>query len=488
MRRISVKPEKPTILDGEIEKQKPEFQSLLKSYLRLKLTNLFYKVFIVILIGSALFILTYSLTLKNNEVGDNVINDTLYEYNQDVIDNGLFGDYPTEIFMINPKIFNTLKTKNNTIIKIPENSFNDNSDSIKIIIKEFLNPIDMLKGNISLRYDSLGVEYFLESAGMIEIYAYDNDTLVELIDNKEINITFLSEKNCNLYNVYYYNNEDKNWDYLGKDVVSNNQSKDKKPRSQNLNNFDEQDEKLPFLEPRLLNKSKHLFNIEYDTIAFPEFLVYSKVLFEINESKQEFKKDWYLINWDKIQLVRKSIKNNQYLIALSKKDSIVFLDAHAVQDEKEYKAALQSVNRNTKNSSVKSDDDGIMNTAVSLTNEYSRSFSINMFGLWNIDKPIPPVKLMAISNPKLIDLENGNLIKSDIIYSIGMFQNTLINNNPNEIKCFLKNDNITVAILQDKKMFISNTWIADKKSKKVEIQGNIYSYQDGFKHLNRVYF
>ena len=80
--------------------------------------------------------------------------------------------------------------------------------------------VDFFLSGIPMTYDSAGVSYNLESAGMIEIFAEQNGKRVNMAPGKSINVELVSRVNVsptlevpNGYNIYKLDEEIRSWEY-----------------------------------------------------------------------------------------------------------------------------------------------------------------------------------------------------------------------------------------------------------------------------------
>ncbi|MEW4925746.1 hypothetical protein [Algibacter sp. 2305UL17-15] len=100
----------------------------------------------------------------------------------------------SEYFNIDARTDTTLITKNGSKYRIYANSFeleqNDSTQIIQIEIKEAINPIDFIIGNLT----TISNDKILSSDGMLFIGASINDSLINLKDGKEIGIMFPTSK------------------------------------------------------------------------------------------------------------------------------------------------------------------------------------------------------------------------------------------------------------------------------------------------------
>ncbi len=119
-------------------------------------------------------------------------------------------------------------TKRGSKIVIPPKAFTNRSGNfafgeIDIKYREYHDFIDFFMSGIPMEYDSAGVNYILESAGMIEVYAELDGERLDMAPEKSIDIELYSEinvkdpKNPPSYNIYKLDTQKRNWVYQGVD-------------------------------------------------------------------------------------------------------------------------------------------------------------------------------------------------------------------------------------------------------------------------------
>lgn len=108
---------------------------------------------------------------------------------------------------------------------VPASAFADEkgtlvSGEVTLHYREMHDFVDFFVSGIPMTYDSAGVSYNLESAGMIEIFAEQNGRRVNMAPGKTINVELVSNVNTapNLnvppgYNIYKLDKDKRNWVY-----------------------------------------------------------------------------------------------------------------------------------------------------------------------------------------------------------------------------------------------------------------------------------
>ena len=120
--------------------------------------------------------------------------------------------------------------KSGTVAVVPPRAFANRAGEViggevEVKIKEYHDYIDFFLSGIPMEYDSLGVKYQLESAGMIEIYAEQDGERLDLVPEKSIDIELKSsvqvkpgDKEPN-FNIYELDQEAQNWKYITRDKM-----------------------------------------------------------------------------------------------------------------------------------------------------------------------------------------------------------------------------------------------------------------------------
>ena len=117
-------------------------------------------------------------------------------------------------------------------IIVPPAAFVDNDGQlvegdVDIKYREFHDFVDFFLSGIPMEYDSAGVNYSLESAGMVEIFAEQNGIRLNVAPGKEIDVELVSEIAVPIanrgevpaYNIYKLDEEKRNWVYKGRDDI-----------------------------------------------------------------------------------------------------------------------------------------------------------------------------------------------------------------------------------------------------------------------------
>ena len=115
-------------------------------------------------------------------------------------------------------------------ITIPKEAFEYSNGEIvtgnvDILYREFHDFIDIFLSGVPMTYDSLGLTYNLESAGMIEIFAEQGGQRINMRPGKSLEVELISIVNINdlaippSFNIYRLNEEARKWEYTDIDNI-----------------------------------------------------------------------------------------------------------------------------------------------------------------------------------------------------------------------------------------------------------------------------
>ncbi|GJM32797.1 MAG: hypothetical protein DHS20C18_17980 [Saprospiraceae bacterium] len=96
---------------------------------------------------------------------------------------------------------------------------------VEIFFKEYVDLVDLYFAGIPMTYDSANQSYYLNSAGMVEVYAVQNGQRLNMTPGKSIQVEMVSHINIpNIhvlpkYNVYLLDTVARNWVYQDIDII-----------------------------------------------------------------------------------------------------------------------------------------------------------------------------------------------------------------------------------------------------------------------------
>ncbi|MCW3104144.1 MAG: hypothetical protein JWO09_2584 [Bacteroidetes bacterium] len=311
-----------------------------------------------------------------------------------------------------------------SVISIPANAFVDKQGKpvegkVDIQYREFHDPADFFVSGIPMTYDSAGTEYHFESAGMLEILAYQDGKPVFINPDKKIVVEMASQQQDDKYNIYRFDSLAGNWKFVYKDRASGKTTADvpvasaapvpaKMPVTAALMEQEKQEE---LLKPALANNANYQFDLALDLNEFPELSVYKNMKFEVKEGASDFNKGYASVTWSDVSL--KKSNTGSYLMTLSYATDSHTFEVNPVFDKAAYAAAFSTYTsmleeRRKQELLLKKQDDSLYAAAQSdrlnrndlasgsrakmmalfqKEELVSRTFMISGFGIWNSDCP-----------------------------------------------------------------------------------------------------
>ena len=286
-------------------------------------------------------------------------------------------DIPSDAYYCENEVGGEFRHSSGSTIAIPKNAFVDiNGNSLKgeieLRYREFHDPIDFILSGIPMTYDSAGTEYTFESAGMIEIYGYQNGKPVELADGKQIRIEMHPKDGSSRFNLYELDTSSGDWEYKGKtELISEDidestgapavtSQKLKDDLFSNMIKTKEaievtktelaiakkkilQHKKTEPSKPKFSKNKDRQFDLDVDPKEFPELKSYSSLTFEVDKNVRNFSADVYEIEWEDISLSEKE-KGKSYYLTLFKGSAKRTFSVFPIFEGADYKKAVVEFN------------------------------------------------------------------------------------------------------------------------------------------------
>jgi hypothetical protein len=241
-------------------------------------------------------------------------------------------------FYIQGNTDTVLCSSSGTLIHVPPNAFLDKKGkivkgSIELHFREFHDRSDFFASGIPLSYDSAGRRYFLESAGITEISAQQNDELLFANSDQRIEIDMVSDIPGYQFNVYYLDTIEKRWEFMKKEFVLNNLSS-----AFYLN--ESSAAVLQLSPPQKASDKLASFDISFDKKQFPELTVYDGVSFEVNEDEKYYDRKLAMKEWDKVKLERLT-DGKHYLVTFTNPNEEHVFKVHPVYSGSDFTRARE---------------------------------------------------------------------------------------------------------------------------------------------------
>jgi|GEM_PF-3483406 len=379
----------------------------------------------------------------------------------------------------------SLESSNGSKIHIPANVYLDGEGNVvkgDIVIKyrEFHDPMEVFFAGIPMRYDSAGASYHFESAGMIELMAFQNEKPLFLKKGEQIEISLISGKKDIDFNVYYLDTLKKNWDYRGKDEViaipvikevDSEQPRTDKPLPPDLDNIYVEDDSIGVakasgiipqkpVQPTKVASAKKPFGIEIDNLNrdFPEMKVYQNVYWEHigDDSTDPWKNKVFDEEWHSVEIRRAGttavsrVQSDRFEIIFTKGSKIFKLIARPAFQNQDYEKAMERYNRQLAaytqakeakeiklakieaakakamreyNEKLKAwEESNTLNTTTrEVADEVIRKFMVDQFGIWNCDRFLHEKgsqQTIVMMNEKGKNISQGNKLFAPPVYVV----------------------------------------------------------------------
>jgi hypothetical protein len=340
-------------------------------------------------------------------------------------------------------------------LHIPAQAFKDAdgklvSGKVTLKYREFHDQKDIFISGIPMTYDSAGAKYVFESAGMMEITAYQNGKALQANPEKQIKVDMVSNTAEDKYNTYFLDTIAKRWinlnqanllagqqapkfapsDSMGVHAELYNSEKDDNSASNPVLikyveevkkttaavKAVEKEKPMPIAKA---DKAKTRFHIVVDAGEFPEIAMYKGVRFQVKD-EMNFDKSSAKTEWEDVKL--KKLTGLDYEVDFtrgSKKMQVVatpVIDdkdmpaAQKVYDEKfaqytaklterkaaeakakaDYEARVKVMEEQLKTAIVEEKErDRIYETTLNKSDLVYRAFYVKNFGVYNFDHPCP---------------------------------------------------------------------------------------------------
>jgi len=324
---------------------------------------------------------------------------------------------PAQTYTFDNQNGGTFLTETGTRIRVPANAFADDkgkifSGPVDMTFREFHKVPDFFRAGIPMTYDSAGVEYTFESAGMFEILAFDRDgNPLQVAKDKNIPVDLVSYDNDPKHNVYYLDTLADNWEFIERSTFRTIEEMDNTPESfdytfsgnNESNTATDVKPQTALIQPQLSTKGSFLFKAQYDKGQFPELAAYDNVLFQVDESRSAFDAGLYKVKWSSVT-IKKSKMDGLYMLKLDRPDTAIKVYAQPVFDATGYQTAMARYKKATEsNQAARANYNAASQQAVSnratqqadfkylstpgMTAPGYRTVSVVQTGIYNCDYP-----------------------------------------------------------------------------------------------------
>lgn len=406
---------RPGVPDQEIERIK-NFESLMQHYTlhqnqlkKLNVRNIVITSFIGVSLVILILLVYFSIPQKNE-----VLSDPESSVTKSFIDPPVkTWDIPYVTALIAVDKDTTLVLSSGSSVKFPknclENAKGKKIDSgIEVRIREFPTPAEIFLAGIPMIYDSAGVKTVFETAGMIEIHAFHQDRPLKIRTGYNVEVSVVSPSKETDYNLYYLDTVSQNWVYKGKDKVNIVSEKMQVLRRLNRSKPVEKEELIVSDSKVNEARKKEYLSINFLDYEFPELKSFKNTLFEVDTTFASIKKEHAAIGWEDVVIRKGPHPATYYLTFFAGNDSGVYRVKTVLPNSEGMQKRNDSLYREYQNTlAIKREREKRgMDAALAADSAYTRwshtqamilrSFTIQNFGIWNVDK------IRVVQNAKVL--------------------------------------------------------------------------------------
>jgi hypothetical protein len=241
----------------------------------------------------------------------------------------------------------TLFYPSGSIVLFPPNSLLDKngkivSGEVKVIYREFADPVDFFVSGIPMNYDSAGKEHIFESSAMCEINAYQGRDPLFVNPKIRPEVNLASANNDPAHNLYFLDTAQRKWVGRGKDVITDvskiSEQDEKNETSMSLQTV-YLDEPAP-VKPLKASGERPNFVIDIPENHVAELQAYHNLKFEIHPDQKNYDPKEADIIWDNVK-IENGKKAGTYLVTfINTKQQVTYL-TRPVFEGADYDAALK---------------------------------------------------------------------------------------------------------------------------------------------------
>ncbi len=334
---------------------------------------------------------------------------------------------------------------------------------VEVAYREFHNPADIFLSGINMVYDSAGVSYMFESAGMCDIDAMQNGKTLRVNPEAKPVVNMRSMASDNNFNLYYLNPETGTWQNRGKDSTSE---------------VETEGNALPELpvkpvEPVEPTGKRPVIEVKIRPDARPELTAFNKMLFEVHEDETRWDEaasrqlwvDMSVESTEEHGIYQVSFMNGfgkfsvfarpvceagnlesalkKYELVKAEYDSLekVRVEAERIMQEEQEKLALAMERAQQARENVE---------------QVVRSFEVSGFGVWNCDRPVSVPETEV--RPMFVD-QTGFPLPSFEPVVVQKGVNAVYRCREDVLRLNLETDNMVWGIVDDKLVYVSSQQI-----------------------------
>lgn len=393
-----------------------------------------------------------------------------------------------EVFVFDSEESFVLHTGYGSAVYIDENSFEYSDGTmlkgdVEVSFKEYHNIMDVIKSRVKMTYDSAGVRYHLQSAGMFEIAGKKNGKKIQVKKGKELRVDLMTQTNGGKFNFYKFENN--KWSFLHKDESFAEQDR--------KNLFEIEEELIDVakrireiasdmpIKPDPIDEEKLNIKLDFKELEFPELAGFKDVLFEFLDDEMSAK-SLEGFDWDFVE-INKTEKGIYRLSVYSKGEKYMFNTKPVIGNHQKLGVFSTLFNKYKKELAVQTEIEKTLNvdkmillrasenkrvssliTYNNLSSNKSetektrakliRSFQISSFGMFNSDCPANlPDGPMFVANFKATDNDSLEHRYAYLVEKNTKRFFTFYPRNYSNFRCDPKSDNMIVVLTDSNRIY-----------------------------------
>lgn len=296
------------------------------------------------------------------------------------------------LFRINTLETTTLQLDNGTTIHIPENVFVDAqgqaiTGEVELKYTEFHDAVDIICSGIPMRWDNAGTPVDFQTAGMMEIRAFQNNQELMIANGKSITVDMATYESDEDYDVFYYDEKIANWACLKDPIIKENTNKKEQLKAL------EADPPFNRTVPQAYDPNAYTFDIDINYQKFPELKDLNGVMWQYagKSAKEDPRNvpDFKLKKWANIEIEKVNKEENEFKLKLTdSKKNTFYTTAKPVLRGKMLEMAQQNFNEQFERYKRKLELKKAEKARLEKQAELFRTFQVDNLGIYNYDRQL----------------------------------------------------------------------------------------------------
>ena len=277
---------------------------------------------------------------------------------------------PFTTYRVNAQEDQEIVTSTGTRIQIFKNTFQDEEGNVlqgevDVLFREYHDVVSIFTSGIPMEYDSAGLTYTFESAGMFDIQAEQGGEQVASFA-KDIVVDVVSQNSSESFNDYYFDTMSREWKFIALSTIIDEEQPVPQEDSDIETGILLSEEKIATesiqapkavaeevvkpIAPRSpkyppLLSDKYAFEVDYDANEFSELT--GNIVFQVDEKASVFSPIYYKVNWDVLKLSRSDQKDryNLHLEKGEQKMDVVCFPAITMEEKNRLQAEYDRANK-----------------------------------------------------------------------------------------------------------------------------------------------